>query len=41
MQLMVHFVHLGMIAEVIYQRDLRFLVAVGSPSVNTEAQHLE
>lgn len=41
MQLMVHFVHLGMIAVIIYQCNFRFLLAVGSPSINIEAQHLE
>lgn len=41
MQPTAHFVHLGMRAEVIYQRNLRFLMAVGSPSINTEAQNLE
>jgi len=41
MQLMVHFIHVDMPAEAIYRCNLRFLLPVGSPSTNTEGQHLE
>lgn len=36
-----HFAHSGMIAEVLSRYDLRFLLAVGSPSINIEARHVE